>query len=98
MSRQIPRDRALTDEERTYLLMRGEDSRIATQDQQFPPDDEVEDVEGDNYEEWTVAELQAEIKTRVEAGSEITPASSKKADLVAALRANDAEAEDEATQ
>lgn len=98
MSLQIPRNRALTDEERAYLLMRGEESRVKTQDQQYPADmddsdEELEDdsdEEPDDYDDWTVPELQAQVKTRVEGGATITPASSKKADLIAALRQDDA--------
>lgn len=97
MSRQIPRDRPLTDDERAYLRMRGEDSRIVTQDQQFPPVQETDEdlEEGDEYDQWTVADLQAEIKSRNDDGAEIVPASQKKADLIAALRDHDASVEDE---
>lgn len=42
------------------------------------------------YDALSVKELQAEIDTRVAAGASIEPAGSKKADLVAALTANDA--------
>jgi len=92
MSLVIPRNRALTDEERKYLLMRGEESRVKTQDQQYPADAEAEAEEEleDDYDDWTVPELQAQVKTRVEGGATITPASSKKADLIAALRQDDA--------
>ena len=92
MSLEIPRNRQLTDEERAYLLMRGEESRVRTQDQQYPAVDEEaeEELEDDDYDDWTVAELQAQVKTRVEGGATITPASQKKADLIAALRADDA--------
>jgi len=90
MSLEIPRNRALTDEERAYLLMRGEESRVKTQDQQYPADMDEAEEEPDDYDDWTVPELQAQVKTRVEGGATITPASSKKVDLIAALRQDDA--------
>lgn len=100
MSKQIPNDRRLTEEERAYLLMRGEDSRVKAQDDRYPEPGEEEELEeeeleGDTYDQWTVADLQGEIRTRVESGAEITPSSSKKADLIAALREHDAAVEAE---
>jgi len=96
MSLEIPRNRQLTDDERKYLLMRGEESRVKTQDQQYPAvaEEELED----DYDDWTVAELQTQVKTRVEGGATITPVSQKKADLIAALRADDATASTEEPQ
>jgi len=38
MSRQIPQDRTLSDEDRTYLVSRGHVSQVAYLDQEFPPD------------------------------------------------------------
>lgn len=103
MSKKIPNDRRLTDEERAYLLMRGEDARVKGQDERFPQDAEadaegegegLDDEEGDNYDEWTYAELVAEVKKRKDEGAEIVPASQKQADLITALRQDDAAAED----
>lgn len=38
MSRVVPNDRSLSDEDRRYLLERGQESQISYLDQQFPPD------------------------------------------------------------
>lgn len=38
MSRQIPEDKTLSEEDRRYLLERGQESKIAYLDQQYPPD------------------------------------------------------------
>lgn len=98
MTIKIPNNRRLTDDERSYLLMRGEEPRVKAQDERYPLEsEEVEDEEdldeeeeeGDNYDSWTYAELTAEVKKRKEAGEEISPASQKQADLIAALREND---------
>lgn len=40
MSRAIPRDEALSHDDRRYLLERGQESTIAYIDQQYPPDPE----------------------------------------------------------
>lgn len=53
MSRQIPRDEALSDDDRRYLLERGQESVIALIDQQYPPD--AEELEAFN------AQLRGEI-------------------------------------
>ncbi len=91
----IPTDRALSADDRAYLLMRGEDARVAWFDQTYPAGAAAEaeaegDEEGDDYDKWTVAELDTRIKALNEEGAEITPASGKKADLIAALREYDA--------
>jgi predicted metal-dependent hydrolase len=44
----------------------------------------------DTYDSWKVNELRDEVTTRNNSGAAITPASDKKADLVSALRADDA--------
>ena len=56
MSRLVPRDKPLSDEDRAYLLMLGKDSTVAYIDQQFPPesedlDDEDEDLEDADEDE-----------------------------------------------
>lgn len=105
----IPMDKPLSDEDRAYLLMRGEDAKVAWFDQNRPAEPEEDstgaeeesaDVESeeepaDNYEEWNVTDLQNRIKALNEEGAEITPASTRKADLIAALREYDALPDDE---
>lgn len=105
MSRQIPNDRRLTDDERAYLLMRGEENRVTTQDSRYPePDPDDIDLEDDgedfqdDYDNWTVKELNAEIEKRNTEGAEISPAGTKKENLIAALREDDAAAEDDGGQ
>jgi hypothetical protein len=60
MSRQIPTDRPLSDEDRAYLTMRGNDARIAWFDQLYPPADEApadeDDAEAEEAEEVEVDE------------------------------------------
>lgn len=98
MSRQIPMDKPLSEEDRAYLLMRGEDGKVAWFDQNHPAvtdaeeeetDEEDQEVE-DGYDEMTVPALQARIAELNAEGAEITPASNKKADLITALRDYDA--------
>lgn len=112
MSKQIPNDRRLADDERAYLLMRGEDSRVRMQDERYPAEAEAEDLdedaedldegeegeegeeeeeEGDTYDQWTVAELTAEIDKRKASGAEISPSGTKKQNLIDALREDDEE-------
>lgn len=50
---------------------------------------EQADDTDDTYDSWKVAELQNEVNARRTNGEDITPASDKKADLIAALRASD---------
>lgn len=97
MSRQVPMDQPLSKEDREYLHARGEHARVAQLDEQFPPEDGVADdgqEEPDrNYDQWTMAELEDEVKERNEAGANISlPPKHKKEHLVAALQADDASA------
>ena len=66
MSQEVPRDRALTEQEREYLHSRGQHDRVAMQDAAYPQEDPEEDSEEADapYTEWTKAELQAECETR----------------------------------
>lgn len=56
---------------------------------------ETEDVDTnastpiDTYDSWKVAELQTEVDKRRNDGADLNPASNRKDDLIAALRAND---------
>lgn len=96
MSREIPVDRPLSDADRAYMLMRGEDARVAWFDNNYPAGGTSEDVDSeteepsDDYDKWTVAELNTRIKTLNGEGAEITPAGTKKEDLITALREYDA--------
>jgi len=98
----IPIDRPLSGADRAYLLMRGEDARVKWFDDTYPPevpeeelDEDDEEELDDGYDELTVAALQARIAELNAEGAEITPASTKKADLIAALREYDARPDDE---
>src|SRR5687768_1241803 len=42
MSKQVPRDKPLSADDRAYLLMRGQQSTVEYLDQQFPPEDEAD--------------------------------------------------------
>ena len=97
----IPTDRPLSEKDRAYLLMRGENSRVEWFDATYPADSGEEDTGGtaataddqeptDDYDKWTVDELKGRVQSLNEDGAEITPASTKKADLIAALREYDA--------
>lgn len=103
MSRKIPQDRPLSEEDRAYLLMRGEDARVKWFDATFPAGNEEEEPElddseeededeelTDGYEDWNVSRLQARIKELNDEGAEISPASGRKDDLITALREYDA--------
>lgn len=104
MTRQIPMDRPLSEEDRAYLLMRGEDSRVKYLDEQYPEGEEApDDAEGeeapalpDDYAKWPKVELEAEVSARNEQGAGIqvtgTGANGKVlvADLAEALRRDDA--------
>lgn len=87
MTRQIPMDRALSDEDRAYLNARGEHARVAQMDEAFgsleveEPDDGAE--AGDDYDEWTVVELQAEL------GKRGLKKSGNQQELIARLREDD---------
>lgn len=48
------------------------------------------EVDPDGYASWKLDQLRAEVELRVERGSDITPEGKNKADLVAALVADDA--------
>lgn len=66
MSRQIDLTRALSDEDRAYLEMRGDHARVEQMDRDFPPGEELdeEDEEVEDYAEWNKAELVTELKHR----------------------------------
>ena len=106
MSRDVPRDQPLTDEDRDYLMARGNEALVAQIDQMYPSDSGEEPAEADPepggeqvkpYEEWTVADLQAEIDARNKAALEDNPSAvamsrtGTKAELVARLKENDAQ-------
>src|SRR5215207_190009 len=59
MSRQIPTDKPLSDEDRAYLAMRGDEARIAWFDQVHPPADEAP-ADEDEVEAEAVADVDAE--------------------------------------
>jgi len=76
MTRQVPSDKRLSDEDRAYLHMRGEHDRVKQMDERFPEksDDDDEEVvddgpeedeeEAEDYGTWTVQELDTELKRR----------------------------------
>lgn len=98
MTLKIPNDRPLTEDERRYLLMRGEDARVKAQDERFPAEEDVEEdvdaeddgEDGDDYDSWTVAELTQQIELRNTDGANIRPSGTKKQNLIDALREDDA--------
>jgi hypothetical protein len=113
MSRQIPTDKPLNDEDRAYLLMRGDEARVNWFDTTYPSeteepeelaededeeetpdlDDEDDDDEVDDpgYEEWSIADLKAEIEDRnKKAGDSPMSVTGVKADLAKRLREDDA--------
>lgn len=51
MSRKVPLDQPLSDEDRAYLQMRGDEGLITRLDQQFPPQDAEADEEEEEAEE-----------------------------------------------
>lgn len=99
MSRDVPRNKPLSDEDRAYLLVHGDEDILRSIDAQYPPGSDVESEEdGDDdapYEEWTVADLQAEIDDRNKdrAAEQKMSRAGKKDELVARLRQDDADAE-----
>ena len=97
MSREVPRDKPLSDEDREYLYARGYDDLVTQIDQNHPggdtptqvtnnPDEPFvdDDTEADDdYENWTVAELDEELKRRQ------LPVSGNKDQKVSRLRTDD---------
>jgi hypothetical protein len=87
MTRQVPLDKPLSDQDREYLHMRGEHDRVASLDEQFGTVGGEPLSEGDDvapYEEWTVKELDEELAARQ------LPKTGKQEEKVARLRADDA--------
>lgn len=65
MSRQIEAGKPLTAEQRAYLLVRGEDIRVAAHDAAYGVlDEDTEEVLP--YEQWSAGDLRAEIDDRNE--------------------------------
>lgn len=71
MTRQVPVDKPLSDEDRTYLHARGEHALVERIDNDHgkadgaAEGDDLFDVDDDRpYDEWTKAELDAEIQVR----------------------------------
>jgi hypothetical protein len=62
--------------------------QLLTEEYETTSPDEESDAD-DTYDSWKVPELKDEVTKRQNAGEDITPASDKKADLIAALRASD---------
>lgn len=90
MSREIPMDQPLTEEDRAYLHARGQHATVEMLDEKYPADAEEAEAEeetGDNYDDttaWKVADLKAELEKRE------LPATGNRAELVARLRESDA--------
>jgi hypothetical protein len=86
MSRDVPMDRALSDEDRTYLHARGQHQTVEMLDERFgtADDGDNEVVVDTDYEEWTVKDLQDELKERG------LPVSGKQSELAARLHEHDA--------
>lgn len=85
MTRQVPLDRPLSDEDREYLHARGQHARVEQMDADFPASEDDSTEERPNWEGMTLAALEAEVarvNTEYDAGLE---ASGKKAELVARL-------------
>jgi hypothetical protein len=78
MSREVPMDQPLSDEDREYLHARGQHQTVEMLDERFPADDAEE--EGDDYDEWTVDELKSALAERQ------LPTTGKKPELVERLR------------
>jgi hypothetical protein len=99
MSRDIPQDQPLADEDRKYLLDRGAwgQSLIQRIDENYPAKEpvalEAEEAEEDevpDYTTWTKSELQAEIDRRNEEGGPQLDRNGKVAELVSRLEDDDA--------
>jgi hypothetical protein len=92
MSRDVPMDRALSEEDRTYLHARGQHQTVDMLDERFGVlDDDTEVLDDDtevavdtDYENWTVQDLKDELKDRQ------LPVSGKQEELAARLREHDA--------
>jgi hypothetical protein len=91
MTMHIDEDKPLSDEDRAYWETRGYAGAtiIARIDAKFPDVEDLDEVEveGDNYDELTTSDLQAELVNRGLAKS------GTKTELVQRLRDNDAAAE-----
>lgn len=105
MSKQIDESKPLSAADRQYLEDRGqyhvieriERGQELSDEPEQADDDGLSDSErqaGKTYDKWTAIELSAEVNRRnadIEADDEkLVPASSKKSDLVDALRSDDA--------
>lgn len=65
--------------------------RLLTEDYEGVSDTTTGDADStDTYDSWKVNELRGEVDARNNNGAGLTPASDKKADLIAALRSHDA--------
>jgi hypothetical protein len=85
MSRDVPMDRALSEEDRTYLHARGQHQTVDMLDERFGVlDDDTEVAVDTDYENWTVQDLKDELKDRQ------LPVSGKQEELAARLREHDA--------
>lgn len=101
MTRFVPVDKPLSDDDRAYLHARGEHDRVEYIDNQHGKagaaadgDDLFEEVEDSGpYEEWTASELDAEIDLRNSApgrpADKKLAKSGKVADKAARLRSDD---------
>lgn len=93
MSRQVPMDEPLSDENRAYLESRGQEATIRMIDGRHAESDEDEDAlgpDGDaelpaDYSNWTGAELEAELRKRR------LPYSGNNQERAERLRAHDAQ-------
>lgn len=76
MTRQVPFDRPLSEEDREYLHARGLHGRVEQMDQDFPTDggdaEEQEVMPDYTKSDWTLAKLQAEV-ARINAEYEVDP-------------------------
>lgn len=103
--RKIDWDAALSDEDKAFARQAGfplVEDRIAANEARFGVAESsmvdspsTDDEEGDDYEDWKVAELQAEVDERINLGRSIEVTGSGKdgnvlkPDLISALRADD---------
>jgi len=101
MARSIPRDRALTAEDRAYLHSRGLHAEVERLDEMYGSAEEEDLLETDDdpnermpYSDWGYADLQEEIKLRnagdYRAPEHVMSATGKKDDLVSRLEEDDA--------